>query len=329
VVPIYTGRNHSLVNRRGFLMRDRGLSGRAALCLCVLLLAGAASAQTVTLGGIVRDQGGQPIRGATVTGENPSVSPAGVTATTDDKGRFALRNLRSGDWKLTVRAPGYAPAERTVPVQASSKLNPPVSFALKAAGPYGLGMAARDLQADLAAADKLFNERKWDEAIAAYRAILDKAPSLSVINLQVGAAYRNKHQYDTAIAAYNDLLKSDPENYRAMIGIAETTLEKGDASAAEVMLEAAAKRPSATREVFASLGDIKVLRRKTDEAIAAYERAIAIDSAWARPLYALGTLAQKAGNLPDAIKYYRKAVEVEPISPEAALAKSLLDQLVK
>ena len=38
-----------------------------------------------------------------------------------------------------------------------------------------------------------------------------KAPALSVINLQIAAAYRNKKEYDNAIAAYNDLLKVDPD----------------------------------------------------------------------------------------------------------------------
>ena len=32
-----------------------------------------------------------------------------------------------------------------------------------------------------------------------------------MINLQIGAAYRNKKDYDNAMAAYNDLLKADPD----------------------------------------------------------------------------------------------------------------------
>ena len=78
--------------------------------------------------------------------------------------------------------------------------------------PSALGSAAaKDLQADLAGADALFNAQKYDEAIAAYRQIMAKAPALSVINLQIAAAYRNKKEYDNAIAAYNDLLKADPD----------------------------------------------------------------------------------------------------------------------
>ena len=90
---------------------------------------------------------------------------------------------------------------------------------------------------------QLYNAQKYDEAIAAYRAIMAKAPALSVINLQIAAAYRNKKEYDNAIAAYNDLLKADPNNDKAKVGIGMTNLEKGDLKAAEETLtEAAAER---------------------------------------------------------------------------------------
>ena len=75
---------------------------------------------------------------------------------------------------------------------------------------------------------QLYNAQKYDESIAAYRAIMAKAPALSVINLQIAAAYRNKKEYDNAIAAYNDLLKVDPNNDKAIVGIGMTNLEKGD-----------------------------------------------------------------------------------------------------
>ena len=65
---------------------------------------------------------------------------------------------------------------------------------------------------------------------------MTKAPALSVINLQIAAAYRNKKDYDNAIAAYNDLLKADPNNDKAIVGIGMTNLEKGDLKAAEETL---------------------------------------------------------------------------------------------
>src|SRR5262249_36495655 len=169
----------------------------------------------------------QPIKGATVTADNPNASPSSFTATTDDKGRFSIIGLRKGDWTFTAQAPGFSPETGRLPVQTIGTPNPPLTFTLKKGGggpaASALGsMAAKDLQAELAAADALYNAQKWDESIAAYRAIMAKAPSLSVINLQVAAAYRNKKDYDSALAAYNDLLKADPNNDKAKIGIGMT-----------------------------------------------------------------------------------------------------------
>src|SRR5262249_6206972 len=154
--------------------------------------------------------------------------------------------LRSGQWTFTAQAPGFAPETGRMPVNTIGSPNPPLTFTLKKGGgaaPAGAlgGIAAKDLQTELAAADTLYNQQKWDEAVAAYRAIMAKAPSLSVINLQIAAAYRNKKDYDAAIAAYNDLLKADPVNDKAIVGIGMTNLEKGDLKAAEDTLTKASQ----------------------------------------------------------------------------------------
>src|SRR5690349_8245294 len=142
------------------------------LMVAMLIAASAAvaSAQTGRVGGQVKDEGGQPIKGATVTAENPSASPSSFTATTDDKGRFSIIGLRSGQWTFTAQAPGFAPESGKLVVQTIGSPNPPLTFTLKkgggpaAASALG-GMAAKDLQAELAAADASFNAKQWDDAV--------------------------------------------------------------------------------------------------------------------------------------------------------------------
>src|SRR5213596_2124019 len=138
--------------------------------------AAAAFAQTGRVGGTVKDDTGQPIKGATITAENPNASPSSFTATTDDKGRFSIIGLKSGQWTFTAQAPGFGPETGRLAIQTIGSPNPPLTFTLKKGGasaPAGAlgGVAAKDLQAELAAADALYNGQKWDEAIAAYRAI--------------------------------------------------------------------------------------------------------------------------------------------------------------
>jgi Flp pilus assembly protein TadD len=301
--------------------------------LLFVAAAGYASAQTGRVGGVVKDEAGNAIKGATITAENPSASPSSFTATTDDKGRFSIIGLRTGAWTFTAQAPGFAQESGRLNVQTIGQPNPPLTFTLKKGGSApasALGnVAAKDLQADLAAAELDYNGGKFDDAIAKYKAILAKAPALTAINLQIAAAYRNKKDYDNAIAAYNELLKAEPNNDKAIIGVGMTNLEKGDLNAAEATLQKAADGPTATREVFYNLGEVKFAKGQADDAAKAYQKAVDMDAAWGKPLFKLGLVALNKGDKDGTIKIMEKVIAVDPTSPEAAQAKSLIEQLKK
>jgi len=316
-------------------MRQRLHLSRGVLAaLLVVVLAGSAAAQTGRVGGVVKDEGGQPVKGATITAENPNASPSSFTATTDDKGRFSIIGLKTGAWTFSAQAPGFAPESGKLNVQTIGAPNPPLTFTLKKGGnPAGAGalggVAAKDLQADLAAADQLYNAQKWDDAIAAYRAIMTKAPSLSVINLQIAAAYRNKKEYDNAITAYNEVLKADPNNDKAIVGIGMTNLEKGDLKAAEDTLTKAAQGPRPTREVFYNLGEVKFSKGDADDAATWYQKAADTDPSWGKPVFKLALVSLNKGDKDATIKMMEKVITVDPTSPEASQAKAVIEQLKK
>jgi lipopolysaccharide biosynthesis regulator YciM len=316
-------------------MRQRLHLTRGVLAaFIVAALAASAAAQTGRVGGTVKDESGQPIKGATITADNPNASPSSFTATTDDKGRFSIIGLKSGAWTFSAQAPGFGPESGRLNVNTIGAPNPPLTFNLKKGGnaaPAGAlgGLAAKDLQAELATADGLYNQQKWDEAVAAYRAIMAKAPSLSVINLQIAAAYRNKKDYDAAIASYNDLLKVDPVNDKAIVGIGMTNMEKGDLKAAEDTLTKAAQSPRPTREVFYNLGEVKFAKGATDEAAGWYQKAAELDSSWGKPLFKLALVQLNKGDKDATIKALEKVMIADPMSAEAAQAKQVIEQLKK
>jgi tetratricopeptide (TPR) repeat protein len=211
--------------------------------------------------------------------------------------------------------------------------NPPLTLTLKKGGggpTSALGStAAKDLQAELQNADQLYNQQKYDESIAAYRAVMAKAPALSVINLQIAAAYRNKKEYDNAIAAYNDLLKVDPTNDKAIVGVGMTNLEKGDLKAAEDTLTRAAEGPKPTREVFYNLGEVKFSKGLTDEAATWYQKASDLDPSWGKPIFKLALVQLNKGDKDATIKMLEKVISADPTSQEAAQAKTVIEQLKK
>jgi len=304
------------------------------LLFAALLIAGIAqqaAAQVGRVNGVVKDEGGQPLKGATVTADNQNIGQS-LTATTDDKGRFTMIGLRAGTWRFYAQAPGFAPDAGDMAVRMGAP-NPPIQFVLKKTGNANFGalggITNKDLQADLAAADALFKQSRWDEAITAYRAVLEKAPPLTAINLQIAAAYRNKKDYAAAMTAYEAVLKADPDNEKAAVGIAAMDLERGDSKAAEDALLRAAQGSGAGREVFFNLGELTLARNDADGAAGWYQKAATADPYWGKPLYKLGLLAVKKGDAANASKLMDQVITVDPASPEAALAKSSLESLKK
>ena len=125
------------------------------IALFTTILAGDAAAQAGRVGGIVKDDKGEPIKGATITVDNQSIGSS-FTATTDDKGRFSIIGLRAGLWRFIAQAPGFAADGGEMAVRSGSP-TPPVAFSLHRTGPAWsgamAGIAAKDLQAELTAAD--------------------------------------------------------------------------------------------------------------------------------------------------------------------------------
>jgi thioredoxin-like negative regulator of GroEL len=313
-------------------MLQRGLVARVfGGVLAVLSVSGIAVAQNGRVNGVVREEGGQPLKGATVTADNQSIGQS-FTATTDDKGRFNMIGLRGGEWRFIAQAPGYSPEGGLLNVRMGAP-NVPITFELKHSGVafFGAlgGVSSKDLQSDLAAADALYSQKKWDDAIAAYRAILAKVPVITAINLQIASAYRNKKDYEGAITAYNDLLKAEPGNDKAKIEIAMTELERGNARAAEEALLQAAGQPDAPREVFYTLGEVKLAENDAAAAADWFQKASAADPFWAKPLLKLGEAAMMKGDNAGAARLLARAVEVDPTAPEAATAKTVLESLKK
>jgi Flp pilus assembly protein TadD len=299
--------------------------------LIVAAVVPVARAQSGRVGGIVRDETGEPIKGATVRAENPVGLPRTFTASTDDKGRFTIIGLRSGQWTFTAEAPGFDPKAGSLRLGVQSLPNRPLLFTLTRSfgGPIPVlgSVSPRDLQARLAEADQLFSTKRWDEALSAYQGILEDVPALSVINLQLGAIYRAQGNFDGAIAAYRALLAADPDNAKALVGLATINLENGDAKGADAALRQAASQPSADREVLCAMGDVEVAEGNPSEASTWYQRAADADPYWGRPIYLLAKVALSRGDRAQGEQLLRKVLEIDPLSPEATEAEASLGQL--
>ncbi len=175
--------------------------------------------------GVVRDDDGNGISGATVTAENLT-STTRRTVTTDDSGRFAFIGLNQGEWLFIIRADGFELVQGSARVSGgdspirvqftmeADRFNPPAP----ATGVLA-GLTARELVESLEQAEELFDSGEYDAAIDAYRSILDRSPALTTLSLQIGHASREKQEPDQALAAYRMVLDADPSNVEARAAI--------------------------------------------------------------------------------------------------------------
>ncbi len=250
------------------------------------------------IGGIVRDETGSTIRGATVRAETGGTSttaaPVTLTTATDDRGRFVFVVVRSGEWRLTFEAPGFD--TQTIPLSVRlSGAAPNLDVKLdRRESPEAFGALAgvdsKSLSAQLAAAAALYDEARHDEAIAAYREIKARAPALSLVNLQIGNSLVAKKSYAEAEAAYQEVLKADAADVNGLFAM------------------------GALRETQGNAADARNW----------YEKASAADPIWTRPHMKLAALASTTGDRATASRHLARVVELDPASPDGQNATALL-----
>jgi TolA-binding protein len=314
-------------------MRHRPRLVNPWIVAVVVCLAAAvpAAAQSGRITGVVKNVDTQPVKGATIVAVNETANPHSFTVTTDEKGRFTIVSVQQGLWQLWISAPGYNTEERPVSI-APGRTRPMIDVALTktAAGPPGAltGISAIDLQTELQAASALLDGGRYDQAIAAYRAILAKAPALTTLNLQIGNGYLLKKDYDRAVAAYREVLAANPGNERAQVALASAYLEKGDLQAAQAALQGPAGQAQGS-ESLCMLGEIRLAAKDPEEAAVWFRKAAEADPTWTRPVLQLGLIAFDKGDKATALKYLERVIAAAPTSPDAVKAKAIVDQLKK
>jgi hypothetical protein len=111
------------------MINAKSACGLFAGLTVVLLCAPSASAQS-TISGAVRDASGAVMAGVVVEASSPALIEGKRSVTTNSEGRYAIVDVRPGDYVVTFSQPGFAtvrepvtvPAQVTVPVDAEMKV---------------------------------------------------------------------------------------------------------------------------------------------------------------------------------------------------------------
>lgn len=285
------------------------------------------------ISGEVIDESGAKVQGARVVVESPR-SNTRMEAKTDRKGHFAVAGLGSGAWRVTASKEGYLSVATEVQV-SQIKANPPVHLTLNKAAVSGASASAEIGGGLLDSGNALLKAGRYDEALAAFEEFAAKFPDIHAVRLNIGSVYMEKGDLDRAEAefkavldkngpALEDLRKQKDTSLKALSGLGEAALKRGDFETAQGFfrraLEISPEDPGAAYNV----GEIFFSNQKIDEAIAYFELAIKIKSAWPKAHHRLGLAYLNKGDLPKALEHLKKFLELDPQSPDAAGVKAAI-----
>jgi tetratricopeptide (TPR) repeat protein len=290
------------------------------------------------ISGRVVDPAGDPVEGATITAQSLEGNGK-LEGTTDKKGNFAIIGLGTGTWRIMAAKTGYAEASVEMSI-TQLKANPPINFKLQKL------TGVRELRADksgLAVIDKgnqLAKQGDFDGAIAVFREFLAEYPELYPVRLNIAEALLNKGDADGAEAEYKGLLekilqvhgdyaKDKSTAVRALSGLGETALKKGDLEAGRMYLSQALGLSPEDEAAAYNVGDILFSNQKVDEAIEFFQLAARIKSGWPKPYYKLGFAYLNKGDYANALESFNKFIALDPENPEVPTVKNIVATIEK
>lgn len=200
-------------------------------------------------------------------------------------------------------------------------------------------------QAVSSAIDDLRNGRPADAVATLQRLVKENERAYDLHQL-LGEAYETQGQLDRALGEYEFAALLNPEAAGPKLSAAEVQLARKNPAAARTLLDEAARLDPASFDVALVTGRVLEAEGRTNDAIAAYQKAIAVNGANPRPRRllvelaiaanrydvaeaqlqqlvrmgyqparshaALGRLAQMRGANAEAAEHYRAALRIDP-----------------
>ncbi len=305
--------------------------------LLVTYAAGQAARGKGRINGVVNDQEGNPVESAKIIMEFLGGETAKFETTSNKKGMWSYIGLGTGRWRITVTADGYAPYSTEIYAQQLEK-NPKITFILTKVQSTDMPFIEDESTFEfLDQGNKLFKEKKYDEALLAFEQFLEKNPKAYQVRLNIADCYREKGEYDKAIEECNKILgevsQDEPMGKeitaKALAGIGECYLKKEDLENAQNYFKLSMEANPENELIAYNVGEIFFSNRKLDEAVQYFTMATQIEPEWSEPYYKLGLVYLNKGDYEDAKENLKKFLTFEQDTERSESVKNILSQLEK
>jgi tetratricopeptide (TPR) repeat protein len=167
---------------------------------------------------------------------------------------------------------------------------------------------ARSLMED---AERARDAGRTDDAIAAYKKVIDAAPQLASAYADLAALYYASGKVDEAYRVLVRGVAKAPDDRTLLANAATAAQQLGKSSEALGYIDRALEKNKRDAALFASRATILRSLNRQDEALAALQQAAALAPDDARIHFSLGNQLYALGRKPEAIDAYRKAVELD------------------
>ncbi len=310
------------------------------LVLVGLLLSSAALAQDwrgrARVQGLVSDENGNPVEGATVTLRRGSSASGPDAVTTNKKGRWSFLGLSGGPWNVTIEYPGYTVSEGVMPVSEATP-NELLRIMLEPAGaatgtnPAADAAAAQEAEAaaTLSQAAQLLEQGKGAEA----RGLMEKAMSSidpskhPEVLLRIAQSHFSDGDVATAISTLEKGLTIDPQHVESLKLISSLLVNEGRKSEADVYIARLPQGAKIDPNALLNQGIQKYNANDMAGALEDFEAIVADYPDNADAYYYRGLVLMSQGTTAGAVTDFEKMLELAPDHPNAGEAKQFLDYL--
>jgi len=320
-------------------MRCRTL---AAASILLLAVGGAAVGQEwrggkARVDGVVKNEKGEPLAGATVRLRWGKSGHGGPDLTTDKSGRWAVGGIQPGPWDVDVEAAGYQTKKINVSIQESGRnpsvelqLEPQVQAAPAAGAEPTIQVGGKTISKETAAAIEAGNAalaaKNYPAARESYLKALGELPDNEALIQRVAAAYLGEGNADEALRYAKMAAEKNPSNTQAWQMIAELSIQKGNAEEGLAALEKIPPERITDSGLYMNAGILLYNKKKLTEAGAAFDKAIAIKPD-ATAYYYRGLARYQQKKTSEAKADFQKALELAPDGPDAQDIKDLLKSM--
>jgi len=286
------------------------------------------------LSGKVTDESGNPVTSATITLEFLEKEEVTRETKTDKNGKWKIAGLGSGRWEITVSAQGFISYQKTVSVSQLER-NPSLNTILNKIEEQLIEKAPGIKLFEKG--NELFNEKKFEEAIASYQEFLEENPEIYEVHFSLGNCYKEMGDIEQALKEFQLVLeKAIEENEKdrkikakTLAAIGECHLKKEDLNSAQNYFKKSLELDPRDEILAYNVGEIYFAHQKLDEAIEYYEFATQIKPDWSDPYYKLGLVFLNKTDYEKAKDNFKKFLKLEPDTERSASAKNILDYLEK